>query len=326
MSYWSLIESWNTSIGLQLHNLKKVPKGGVEAKAIDAVRTGDFNHLKNIFQDNPLAIVGDVARGALIAAPGHKLRVTRKVRNGKKEFPQERWEDGKWKWGKVPKIKIPYRLPELIASPKGEPVFICEGEKDAENVAALGFVATSNPGGGIPKAWTNDLNKWFLGRTVFICEDHDKTGRNHENEVARALKGTAVEIRIVEFHELPEHGDVSLWLEHGGTAAQLLARARAGRLPSKGYTIVWASAIKPRNIDWLWENHLPCNSLELLAGVPGAGKSQIQDGYAACVTTGVSWPDGANGQGRRNVIMMTAEDVLDDTLVPRLIAAGVFAR
>jgi hypothetical protein len=219
----------------------------------------------------------------------------RVTRTTKKRFVQARWEKGEWV-NKAPSPKIPYRLPELVAAP-GAPVFICEGEKGAINVSDLGLVATTNPGGGIPKSWTSDLNKWFTGRTVYICEDHDTTGRNHANAVARALRGIAAEIRIVEFHDLPESGDVSDWLAQGGHKAELLKRAKAGRLPSKGYELVRASDIQPENIDWLGQDHLPGDQLEILAGLPGAGKSQIQCGYVACVTTGVAWPDGANGQG-----------------------------
>ena len=40
-----------------------------------------------------------------------------------------------------------YRLPELMAAAPIEPVWICEGEKDADNVAALGLIATTSPGG-----------------------------------------------------------------------------------------------------------------------------------------------------------------------------------
>jgi (2Fe-2S) ferredoxin len=99
----------------------------------------------------------------------------RVTRTTTKRFVQARWENGEWV-NKAPRPKIPYRLPEMVAAPLSEPVFICEGEKDADNVAALGFIATTNPGGGIPGAWSSDLNKWFAGRTIYIYEDHDKTG------------------------------------------------------------------------------------------------------------------------------------------------------
>jgi putative DNA primase/helicase len=42
----------------------------------------------------------------------------------------------------------------------------------------------------------------------------------------------------------------------------------------------------------------------------------------ACVTTGCDWPDGYRGVEPGNVIMVTAEDSLDHTVVPRLRAAG----
>jgi hypothetical protein len=45
----------------------------VLAEAIAAVKTGDLARLHASYPDNPLAIVGDVARGALCAAPGHEL-------------------------------------------------------------------------------------------------------------------------------------------------------------------------------------------------------------------------------------------------------------
>jgi putative DNA primase/helicase len=60
----------------------------------------------------------------------------------------------------------------------------------------------------------------------------------------------------------------------------------------------------------------------LLTGIPGGGKSQIHCAFAAYVSTGGKWPDGCNGMPAGNVIMLTAEDCLDQTIVPRLIAAG----
>lgn len=67
------------------------------------------------------------------------MRTTRRINaKGEKSFPQQHREGSKWIWGKPQGPKIPYRLPELIAAPPDEPVFIAEGEKDADNVAGLG--------------------------------------------------------------------------------------------------------------------------------------------------------------------------------------------
>jgi DNA polymerase len=244
----------------------------------------------------------------------------RVVRTSAKQFPQFHWENGRWLNGKPAGPKIPYRLPELLAAAPATPVFICEGEKDAHNVASLGLIATTNSEGA--GKWTMELNKWFAEKqTVYILEDNDDAGRSHAAKVASALQGIVPEIRVVSFPELPDHGDVSDWLETGGTKAQLLERAKKARPPSKGYTLVRASDVVPRAMNWLWPGHLLRGSLELLTGLPGKGKSQVHCQFVASATTGKAWPDGTNGIPACNVIMLTAEDCLDQILIPRLIAA-----
>jgi putative DNA primase/helicase len=89
-----------------------------------------------------------------------------------------------------------------------------------------------------------------------------------------------------------------------------------------GYTLVNAKDVIIRPKQWVWEGHLLRSALELLTGIPGLGKSQVQIGYVACVTAGLKWPDGAAPIPPANVIMLTAEDALDQEVVPRLVAAG----
>jgi hypothetical protein len=271
---------------------------------------------------------GERPRGAFTAsyvyydATGQPyLRVTR---TSAKQFPQAHWENGRWMNGKPTGPKIPYRLPELLVAPPNEPVWICEGEKDADNVAALGLIATTNSEGAGKGKWTADLNKWFSGKeTAYILEDNDEDGRRHAAEVANALRGIVKDVRVVSFRELPVKGDVSDWLAVGGNKDSLLARARAApRTRPDGYIFVRASDIVPRPMDWLWEGHILRGSQELLTGIPGGGKSQIHCAFVAYATTGGIWPDGCNGVPAGNVIMLTAEDCVDQTIVPRLIAAG----
>lgn len=49
----------------------------------------------------------------------------------------------------------------------------------------------------------------------------------HAREVARALHGTAKRVKILRLPDLPPKGDVSDWLDDGGTAAELRLLARA---------------------------------------------------------------------------------------------------
>jgi putative DNA primase/helicase len=87
--------------------------------------------------------------------------------------------------------------------------------------------------------------------------------------------------------------------------------------------LVRASDVVVRPKQWLWTNHLLRGALELETGIPNIGKSQVQIYLVACVTACRDWPDGAPGLLEpANVIMLTAEDTIDQEVVPRLVAAG----
>lgn len=77
--------------------------------------------------------------------------------------------------------------------------------------------------------------------------------------------------------------------------------------------------IKP--IQWLWEPKLALGKITILAGDPGLGKSQVTMKIAAHVTKGEVWPDGKENHIIGNVLLLTCEDDVADTIKPRLIAA-----
>jgi DNA polymerase len=244
-------------------------------------------------------------------------------RTSAKQFPQFHMEAGRWKAGAPKGPKIPYRLPELLAAAPDTPIWIPEGEKDCDNAATLGLVTTTNSGGA--GKWSSDLNRYFKGRqTAYILEDNDDAGRAHARKVAYALHGIVPELRIVSFPELPEHGDISDWLDQGHYKPELIDRVKAAPKfePPKSYTLVRASDVVARPVDWLWPGHLARGIFELTTGLPGAGKSQVHCAMIASITTGRPWPDGPNAVPAGNIIMLAAEDCLDQTIIPRLIAAG----
>jgi hypothetical protein len=84
---------------------------------------------------------------------------------------------------------------------------IAGGEKDVDNLRALGFVATCNHGG--EGKWWPSLSEWFKGRRVFLLCDNDEQGEKHQAVVGEALKEIADEIKVVRFAGLPVGGDVS---------------------------------------------------------------------------------------------------------------------
>jgi putative DNA primase/helicase len=132
------------------------------------------------------------------------------VRRSPKGFGQ-RQPDGKNGWDRnMDGVKrLPYRLPEMLAEPQ-KPIFIVEGEKDADRLTKDGLVATTSAGGA--GQWCDELNAWFKDRDVVIVPDNDEAGRKHAAHVAHRLRDVARRIRIVELPGLPAKGDVSDWL------------------------------------------------------------------------------------------------------------------
>ena len=168
------------------------------------------------------------------------------IRYDPKDFRQRRPDgDGHWVWGlrageyvqgkngdwrrvtkrtssDAPRRRFPeaqrvlYRLRELLAAGSSAWVFVVEGEKDCENVASMGLVATTCPQGAgkLSKVDVSQLE----GRRIAIIPDNDNAGRDHAEQVARSLLGRAEDVRIVHLRDLPEKGDVTDWIDAGGTA------------------------------------------------------------------------------------------------------------
>jgi Protein of unknown function (DUF3631) len=122
--------------------------------------------------------------------------------------------------------QVPYRLAALIeAIPRGETVFIVEGEPCADAIVAIGGVATCNAMGA--GKWSDELTPFFQGADLVILPDNDKPGAKHGELVAEKLQGVAKRIRILELPGLPPKGDVADWIAAGGTREKLLQLAES---------------------------------------------------------------------------------------------------
>jgi hypothetical protein len=88
-----------------------------------------------------------------------------------------------------------------------------------------------------------------------------------------------------------------------------------------GGVLVRLADVAPEQLGWLWEGRLPAGKVVTLDGDPGTGKSTVSVDWAAHLTTGNPWPDGA-ACPLGDVVVLSAEDGLADTIRPRLDAAG----
>ena len=150
------------------------------------------------------------------------------VRYEPKTFRQRRPDPdrpGHWIWNTQGLEKVLYRLPavrEAVETQKT--IFLCEGEKDVDNMVSMGFTATCNPGGAGPGKWLDSYSSSLHGAMgVVVISDKDEVGRNHAQAVAEAIQQEALIIRILE---LPDRGGVAVkdfsdWKNAGATADEL---------------------------------------------------------------------------------------------------------
>ncbi len=93
-------------------------------------------------------------------------------------------------------------------------------------------------------------------------------------------------------------------------------------MPIHKWPLIKASSVTPKAVSWLWYPYVPSGKLTLLTGDPEMGKSWIICAIAAAVTTGKPLPGASGRLPPQNVLMMSGEDGLEDTIVPRLTAMG----
>jgi hypothetical protein len=240
---------------------------------------------------------------------------------------QSHWTGSNWVKGKPNGPKIPYRLPDIVKSPHAN-IFIVEGEKDADRLAASGLVATTaSEGASTP--WAAELNQYFENRDVFVIPDADKAGADHAQDVAKNLHGIATTVKIVE---LPAGSkDVSDWLDAGGTVEKLgdlCLDAGEWRPGSKADEVLpnVATRTAPELLPFLdmskWDEEpvpsrkwavfelIPSRQVSLLSGEGAVGKSILELQRSAAHVLGRDWIGTLPEPGP--AIVFNAEDEKDE--------------
>jgi len=253
------------------------------------------------------------------------------VRYAPKDFRQRR-PNGSGGWlNQVGDVRrVLYRLPELRDADPKKSVFVVEGEKDVETLRAAGFAATCNVGGA--GKWRPEYSEELKGRKVVILPDNDDPGRRHGEQIAQSLQGIARSVRILELPGLPEKGDASDWFAAGGTRAKLLALVKEcppwtlAESRADEFDACTLNDVEARKVRWLWNERVACGMFHDWSGDPGGGKSLVLMDFLARLTQGWPMAPGPRSKiGSRkpvNVLLLTGEEALAETLRPRMEAAG----
>lgn len=236
-----------------------------------------------------------------------------------KTYTQRRMVEGRPVPGMTGVTALPYRLPELDATPIGKVVFICEGEKAVEAIRHLGLVATTNHGGA--GKWWDSLTPHFTGRKVVILPDNDQAGERHLQKVGTALTGTANSIRVLRLPDLPPKGDAHDWVQAGGTRDQLIALVKTAlpftpqdvadepadttQTPPRRITLIPWGELPEMQVRWLVKDLVPAQGFAALYGKPGTYKSFVALYTAAMIATGRPCFDRETVQG--DVVYLAGE-------------------
>jgi len=86
---------------------------------------------------------------------------------------------------------------------------------------------------------------------------------------------------------------------------------------------VRGDSIKPVRLKWLWRGRILADKLNVFSGEPDVGKGMTTVDLAARITRHHDFPDCKNElDGPKDVVFLSSEDDMEDTIVPRLIVAG----
>ena len=120
--------------------------------------------------------------------------------------------------------------------------------------------------------------------------------------------------------EGPDFPPLDAYHEEGGEPAKNVKLNGSNSLEDIVYQRI--ADVKAKPINWLWPGRLARGKFSIIVGNAGLGKSQVCCSLAAITSKGGFWPVDRTEAYQGSVIILSAEDDVEDTIRPRLEAAG----
>lgn len=198
-----------------------------------------------------------------------------------------------------------YRLPDIVSAPEGSPVFFTEGEKHADRLASWGLVATTLPHGSASN-WRDTYAVHLVGKNIIVLPDNDEPGQRYAATICNALHSIAGWIKVVELPGLQLKGDILDWCitcgndrdrllqiidvtpEWKPTILEVCSKKPANDIDSTALVLRTGRELRAMNIkiEWLVAGVIPRNSVILLYGRGGIGKTTLAMQLADAIDQG----------------------------------------
>lgn len=194
-----------------------------------------------------------------------------------------------------------------------EVVGVTEGPFDALAAAQAGLPCVATLGSFTEQSATFLRTK----KRVVLIKDADKGGDAWETKARSLLDGLDVETA-----SMPE-GCKDL-AEVAEKASDPVAAVRSVLESStdSDINVVTLSDVTREYVEWLVRLRIAKGKLALAYGDPELGKTTVLLDITARITRGHAFPDGSPSGEPRDVIWLTSEDGIADTILPRVEAAG----
>ena len=164
-------------------------------------------------------------------------------------------------------------------------LYWAEGEKDADTLCSRGALAFTF--GGVGDGLPSGCEEYVRGRDVVVLADNDQPGRNHAEKKAALAVLVAKSVRVIHLPELPPKGDVTDWIQRGGTLGDLekiiaetpvytpaiMANVATTSIQATPYAWTEPAAIPRR--DFIYGRHLIRKFVSATIAPGGVGKSSL---------------------------------------------------
>lgn len=236
-----------------------------------------------------------------------------KLRYEPKSFGFQHTKDGKTNQNRGCE-PLPYRLVDIKAA---DTFVVVEGEKDADNLAALGIVATTLDSGAsshVPPTMIEAAK----GKHIILMPDNDQPGRQYVDQIGAALEPVAASVMLLELPGLAAKQDISDWLNILGNTKELLmdlmhsapkwvpenTNKSTNRIRVVSVLDFMQMDFPPR--ETLLAPWLPSQGLAMVYAPRGLGKTHFSLGAAYAIASGSSFL-GWTAQMPRGVLFVDGE-------------------